>query len=92
MKASVRRGPKAKSIAVLPRSLTANKLVKDKIADILEETSSSEQQNITVGERGIARTHAVAAAWLLLHQYKRDTIIKAFEQTGIYISLSIRQR
>jgi len=60
-----------------------SKLVKDKIADILEETSQSEQQNITVGERRIAITHAVAAAWLWLHQYKRDTIIEAFEQTGI---------
>jgi len=54
--------PKAKSIAVLLHSLTANKLVKDKIADILEETSPSEQQNIIVGEQRIAMTHAVAAA------------------------------
>ena len=79
MKARVRQGPKAKSIAVLPHGLTANKLVKDKIADILEETSPSERQNITVGEQRIAITHAVAAAWLWLHRYKRDTIIKAFE-------------
>ena len=49
----------------------------------MEETSPSEQQNITVGERRIAITHAVAAAWLWLHQSKRDTIIKPFEQTGI---------
>jgi len=60
-----------------------NKLVKDKIADILEETSSTDQHNITVGERRIAITHAIAAAWLWLHQYKQDSIIKAFEQTGI---------
>jgi len=51
-----------------PRSLTASKLVKDKIADILEEISLCKQKNVTVGERRIAITHAVAAAWLWLHQ------------------------
>ena len=35
------------------------------------------------GKAKIAITHAVAAAWLWLHQYKQDTIIKAFEQTEI---------
>jgi len=30
-----------------------------------------------------AGIRCIAAAWLWLHQYKQDTIVKAFEQTGI---------
>ena len=36
-----------------------------------------------VGERRIAITHAVAHAWSWLHAEKKNSIIKAFEQTGI---------
>ena len=65
---------------VRPMDTSLNKLVKDKVADILEETSPTDQHNITVGERRIAiSTHAVAAAWLWLRQYKQGSIIKAFE-------------
>ena len=38
-------------------SLNNYKLVKDKIADILEETTPPDLENITVGQRRIAITH-----------------------------------
>ena len=60
-----------------------NKLVKDKIGDILEETLAYQEEDTSIGHRRIAITHAVAAAWLWLHQEKQQTIIKTFEQTGI---------
>ena len=46
---------------VQPLDTSLNKLVKDNynITDILEETSGSEQQDITVGQRRIVITHAV---------------------------------
>ena len=60
-----------------------NKPVKDKIADILEESLTYESDDTSVGQRRIATTHAVAEAWLWLHQCKQDAIIKAVQQTGI---------
>jgi len=64
-----------------------NKLVKDKIGDILEETlvddPKEDPDSTSVGDRRIAITQAVVAAWSWLHQYKQDTVIKAFQQTGI---------
>jgi len=72
---------------VQPMDTIINKLVKDKIGDILEETLVDDLEenpdSTSVGDRRIAITHAVAAAWSWLHQYKQDTIIKAFQQTGI---------
>jgi len=46
---------------VQPIDTIINKLVKDKICDILEETLDDDT---SVGHRRIATTHAVAAAWL----------------------------
>ena len=57
---------------------TINKLVKDKMADILEESLAYESDDTSVGQRRIAITHAVAKAWLWLHQCKQDAIINAF--------------
>ncbi|RPB20393.1 hypothetical protein L211DRAFT_852351 [Terfezia boudieri ATCC MYA-4762] len=68
---------------VQPMDTIINKLVKDKIGDILEETLANEDEDTSIGHRRIAITHAVAAAWLWLHEHKQDTIIKAFKQTGI---------
>ena len=60
--------------------------MKDKVADILEETSPTDQHNITVGERRIAITHAVAAVWLWLRQYKQGSIIKVLNrQESLYV-------
>ena len=60
-----------------------NKLVKDKISDILEETLVYQSDDTSIRHRWIATTHAAAVAWLWFHQSKQDTIIKAFQQTGI---------
>ena len=60
---------------------TINKLVKDKMADISEETETKEtlayeNDDTSVGQRRIAITYAVAEAWIWLHRYKQDAIIK----------------
>ena len=60
-------------------------------SNILEETSPTDQHHITVSERRIAITYAVAAAWLWLHQYKQDTIISVLDAFGkIDIDVSFR--
>jgi len=69
---------------VQPMDTIINKLVNDQIGDILEETLVDDlEEDPDSTDRRIAITHAVAAAWSWLHQYKQDTIIKAFQQTGI---------
>ena len=67
---------------VQPMDTIINKLVTDKISDILEETLVYQSDDTSIGHRRIASIYAVAAAWLWLHQSKQDTIIKAFQQTG----------
>ena len=59
--------PDGCTVYVQPMDTSPNKLVKDKIADILEETTPPDLKNITVCQRRIAIMHAVAAAWLWLH-------------------------
>jgi len=106
-KIRVRLGPKAKSITLKPRSLTALKLqkvpeidttewvdegvmvTKSKKAKKLQLISwSIKSNNTSVGQRRITSTHAVAEAWLWLHQCKQDAIVKTFQQTGISLCLT----
>ena len=64
-----------------------NKLVKDKIGDILEEVLEGvEETDESVGRRRILITQAVGKAWLWLHTEKKDSIIKSFKQAGISLT------
>ena len=72
---------------VLPMDTVLNKLVKGKIADILEEKLEVvEERDEGVGRRRILITQEVGEAWLWLHIEKKESIIKSFKQEGIPIS------
>ena len=51
----------------MPMGTIINKLVKNKIADILEETLAYENDDTSVEQCRIAITYAVAEPWLWLH-------------------------
>ena len=54
-----------------------NKLVKDKIVDILEELLEAvEGTDDSVGHRRILITEAVAQAWLWLHTEKKTILLR----------------
>lgn len=74
---------------IQPLDTILNKLLKDRIAADLDEeviedavAKAGESYEDSVGTRRIAITHAVGRAWEWLHQEKRASIVKAFEQTG----------
>lgn len=70
---------------VQPMDTIINKLVKDKIWELLEDMVNNdiEVTHETIGQRRLLITHAVAKAWNWLHKEKKNSIIKSFEQAGI---------
>lgn len=73
---------------VQPMDTIINKLVKDKISELLGDMLDMMDNNVevtheTIGQRRVLITHAVAQAWKWLHTEKKDSITKSFEQAGI---------
>ena len=74
---------------VQPLDTDINKMLKDKIGFFLDEILMENELGLTdnsgsqIGNRRVAVTHAVGKAWHWLHEEKRETIVHAFEHTGI---------